>query len=144
VAEGNAREALLRVSKRLGVEPGYPGGERPASAGSFSGGEVGVGAAILAPEDELLVAEVRGALTRLADVLGAAEHPESVQRILVATLDGAEMTMRGELMRGRCERLLALMPSFVFLIALPIVPEDEAFDLSQRTAELLEETRHQP
>lgn len=66
-----------------------------------------------------------------------------MQKLLAATLDGAEMTMRGELMRGRCERLPALMPSFVFLVALPIVPEGEAFDLSQRTVELPEEARRQ-
>jgi hypothetical protein len=137
VAEGNARQALLRVAKRLSVELGYAGAGTPLHADPFAGGRREAQANILDPEDELLVAEVRSGLTRLAEALGAAEHPEAVQRLLATTLDGAEMRMRAELMRGRCERLSALMPSFVFLVALPIVPEDEAFDLSQRTAELL-------
>jgi hypothetical protein len=46
--------------------------------------------------------------------------------------------MRGELMRGRSEQLPALMPSFVFLVALPIVHQDRAFALSEQTFELLE------
>jgi hypothetical protein len=143
VAEGNAREALLRVARRLSVELGYADGANSTQTDSFLGGQREAGADILDSEDEQLVAEVKGSLARLADALGAAEHPEAVQKLLAATLDGAEMTMRGELMRGRCERLPALMPSFVFLVALPIVPEGEAFDLSQRTVELLEQARRQ-
>jgi hypothetical protein len=144
VAEGNAREAVLRVADRLSSELGHGGAEDPARVGAFSGGEREARTDILHPEDELLVARVRSGLTRLADALGAAEQPEAVQRVLAATLDGAEMTMRGELMRGRCERLPALMPSFVFLVTLPVVSQDEAFDLSQRTIELLEDARRQP
>jgi hypothetical protein len=143
VAEGNAREALLRVAKRLSVELGYADGGDTTLGASLSGGQAEAQADTLDPKDERLVAEVRHGLARLADALGAAEHPEPVQRLLTATLDGAEMMMRRELMRGRCERLPALMPSFVFLVALPIAPQDEAIELSQRTIDLLEEARRQ-
>ena len=55
-----------------------------------------------------------------------------------AALDGAEMVMRGELVSGNAGQLPALMPSFVFLVALPVVTEDEALDLSKRMARLVE------
>jgi hypothetical protein len=131
------------VADRLSIELGYPGNGDIPEAGSFSGDEGEPRAGTLDPEDELLVAKVRGALTQLADALGTAEQAEPAQRLVDATLNGAEMTMRGELMRGRCERLPALMPSFVFLVALPIVHQDEAFELSQRTFELLTDVRRE-
>jgi hypothetical protein len=52
-------------------------------------------------------------------------------------LDGAELVMRGELIRGNGTRLGALVPSFVFLVTLPMVEQDEALALSQRAGELL-------
>lgn len=141
MAEGDAREALLRVAGRLCVELGYQAdGAAPGPALSWGpGGELRADA--LGPDDELLIATVKSGLTRLAAVLGAAGQPAAAHRLLEATLDGAEMTMRGELLRGRCERLPALLPSFVFLVALPLVHQNKAFELSQRTFELLEEAR---
>jgi len=47
--------------------------------------------------------------------------------------------MRGELLAGDAERIAILMPSFVFLVVLPIVGQDEALALSRRTAQLVEE-----
>jgi hypothetical protein len=55
-----------------------------------------------------------------------------------AALDGAELVIRGELVRGNADRLADLMPSFVFLVTLPIVDQDEALALSRRAAELVE------
>ncbi len=46
--------------------------------------------------------------------------------------------MRGELVMGNADRLPALMPSFVFLVVLPVVGQDRAFELSKRTSTLLE------
>jgi hypothetical protein len=46
--------------------------------------------------------------------------------------------MRGELMRGNSAQLPTLMPSFVFLVALVVVDQDRALELSARTAELIE------
>ena len=54
-----------------------------------------------------------------------------------AALDGVEMVIRGELVRGNAGQLPALMPSFVFVVTLPIVKQDEALTLSQRTSELI-------
>lgn len=49
--------------------------------------------------------------------------------------------MRGELARGNANQLPALMPSFVFLVTLPIVEQDEALNLSRRASELLDGAR---
>jgi hypothetical protein len=40
---------------------------------------------------------------------------------------------------GNDARLPQLMPSFIFLVALPIVEQDRALELSRRTSELIEE-----
>ncbi len=45
--------------------------------------------------------------------------------------------MRSELMAGR--RVSTAMPSFVFLIAMPVFDREEALELSQRAAALLEQ-----
>lgn len=42
--------------------------------------------------------------------------------------------MRGELVSGNA----ALMPSFVFLVTLPVVDQDRALELSRRAAQLVE------
>ena len=55
-----------------------------------------------------------------------------------AAIDGAELVMRGELLSGNADRLPALMPSFVFLVALPVVDQDRALELSRRTIELID------
>jgi hypothetical protein len=49
--------------------------------------------------------------------------------------------MRGELLSGNAAQLPQLLPSFVFLVALPIVDQDRALELSRRTSELIEEER---
>ena len=46
--------------------------------------------------------------------------------------------MRGELVSGNAAQLPALMPSFVFLVALPVVDQDRALELSRRTERLVE------
>jgi hypothetical protein len=46
--------------------------------------------------------------------------------------------MRGELVSGNAARLPALMPSFVFLVTLPVVDQDRAIELSRKTARLVE------
>lgn len=139
MAAGDGREALLRVASRLSIELGYADGEDLPAVRSLRGEET-TQMDFLDAEDELLVTEVRLGLARMAHALGAAARAEASQRLVSAALDGAEMTMRGELMSGRSEQLPALMPSFVFLVALPIVPQDRAFELSRRAFELLEET----
>jgi hypothetical protein len=46
--------------------------------------------------------------------------------------------MRGELVRGNAGELPALMPSFVFMVALQVVDQDRALELSQHTSRLIE------
>jgi hypothetical protein len=133
----NQSEALPAVADQLSVELGYAeGGELPA-AHSTLGGE-GAMAGILNSEDELLVAQVRHGLAKVAAALGGGDSDNSSRSAVGAALDGAEMVMRGELVRGKAGRLPALMPSFVFLVALTVVDQDRALELSKRTSALLE------
>jgi hypothetical protein len=129
---------LLRVADRLRREVGDPAAEETPGEGLIRG-EGNLQAAALEPEDELLVAKVRRELARIACALTGDNGTEAQRPLLVAALDGAEMTMRGELMRGHHERLPALLPGFVFLVALPIVDRNEAYELSRRTLELVDE-----
>jgi hypothetical protein len=92
----------------------------------------------LSEADEKVVATARAALAQIAEALEA-KMPTSIPGIGVsALLGGAEMLMRSEIAKGTPPS--ALMPSFVFLVALPLVDREEALELSQRTANLLEET----
>jgi len=86
----------------------------------------------------MLVTRMRRALARVAAALDG-EGPKGASECAIgAALDGAEMVMRGELVRGNAAQLPALMPSFVFLVALPLVDQDRALELSQRSAQLVE------
>ena len=135
---GNEREALLGVADQLSIELGYAEGEEVAGAHSPLGGEDGAMAGILNSEDELLVAKVRWGLAKVAAALGGGGPDGASGRAVGAALDGAEVVMRGELVMGNASRLPALMPSFVFLVALPVVDQDRALELSRRTSELIE------
>jgi hypothetical protein len=137
VLAGNEREALLAVADQLSSELGYAEGQEPPGAGSPLGGE-GPMAGILDSEDELLVARVRSGLAKVAAALNGESSAGASRSAVGAALDGAEMVMRGELVSGNAARLPALMPSFVFLVALPLVDQDRALELSQRSAQLVE------
>ena len=136
---GDQREALLRVADQLCAEFGGADGEQEVhSARSLFGGSGGGAMGVLSPQDESLVATVRWGLERVAAAAGAARPEGADQSAVSAALDGAELVMRGELARGSATQLPALMPSFVFLVTLPIVEQDEALKLSQRTSELID------
>lgn len=131
-------EELLRVVDELSAELGYPEGEDEVPrAGSSQHGEGGL-RGMLSPEDESLVAAMRRGLAKVAAAAAAAHPGGSPSAGAGAALDGVEMVMRGELVSGNAEHLPSLMPGFVFLVALSIVEQDEALDLSQRTSELIE------
>jgi hypothetical protein len=91
----------------------------------------------LSSDDELLVGRVRTALATIAARLRA--DVENASAPFRAPLDAAETVMRGELMTRRDLQLARLLPSLVFLVALPIVDQDRALALSQRTVELIDE-----
>lgn len=137
VLVGRDRKALPEVADQLSVELGYAEGEELPSAHSTLGGE-GAMAGILNSEDELLVAGVRHGLAKVAAALDGEGSGGTSGRAVGAALDGAEMVMRGELVRGKAELLPALMPSFVFMVALTVVDQDRALELSRRTSALLE------
>lgn len=89
----------------------------------------------LTPEQEALVLLARQNLNRFASALGA-EHPKMVSETTYnALLDGAETALRSELASG--VPITRVMPSLIFLVALPMVSDEEALQLSQRTAALL-------
>jgi hypothetical protein len=89
-------------------------------------------------EDEKLVAGLKSCLGRLASAARSGRG-EPVQAAAVRRrLDGAEFVMRREIMMGQGERLPQLLPSFVFLVVLPLLGHTEALHLSERAAQLLD------
>jgi hypothetical protein len=138
VLAGNEREALLRVADRLSLELGYSeGGDIPRADSAW--GERAVMAGILNSEDELLVAEIRRGLAKVAAAARGGEELDGAdEKSVGAALDGAEMVMQGEIAMGNAGRLPALLPGFVFLVALPVVDQDRALELSKRCGQLVE------
>jgi hypothetical protein len=94
---------------------------------------------MLSAEDEGLVATLRQSLANVAAAADPARR-EPRDEAVRAALDGAELVIRGELVSGNAQQLPSLMPSFVFLVTLPIIDQDKALDLARRTAELVEDT----
>lgn len=129
---------LVAVADQLSGELGYTGGERLVGASSGLRGN-GAISGVLAPEDEDLMAALREALAKIAAAIGGEEHGSRDHGATSATLDGIEMVIRGELLRGNASRLPELLPSFVFLVALPVGEQDEAIALSQKAAKLVEQ-----
>jgi len=135
VQAGNYGEVLIQVADELCLELGFIGtGEVPGARSSL--GEEGVMAGILSVAEESLVTRLRISLARLSTALGAGVAGRG-GRAVEAALDGAEMVVRGELVSGNADQLERLMPSFVFLVALPVVEQDRALALSRRAAELI-------
>lgn len=133
---GGEREALAELADELCAELGYPatGGvvdqpqpDEPAAL-VFGG--------LLSPEQEQLVATARRSLARIAAALGVGRSKAISETTYQALLDGAALVMRNELAAGHPVK--DLMPSFVFLISLPLVDQDKALELSRRTSTLLE------
>lgn len=136
VAAGDEREALLRAADLLCAELGYPAeAEEAPGARSLRSGDGMAG--VLSPQDESLVAELRRKLAGVAAAAGPSQPDDPPEGAVGAALDGMEMVIRGELVSGNLHRLALLMPSFVFLVTLPIVAQDEALRLSRRTGELV-------
>ncbi len=132
---GDHGEALIQVADELCLEIGYIGiSEVPGARSTL--GEEGVMAGVLSPAEESLVRRLRASLARITAALGRGLGG-SGGRAVEAALDGAEMVIRGELVSGNASQLPGLLPSFVFLVALPIVEQDRALALSRRSAELI-------
>jgi hypothetical protein len=137
VGAENYGEVLLRVADQLCEELGYVDpGAVPESRTTAA--ENSAMSHLLDAGDAALVTRLKTALAKIAMALG--DGPEdSPTRPVQAVLEGVELVIRGEIVRGNVARLPRLMPSFVFLVALPIVEQDRALELSRRTSELIEE-----
>lgn len=137
---GDEGETLLRIVRQIRSEIGRgPSGERLSAAIPTFGGNAGHPAAAgLGPEDEEFVAAIREGLAELARAVGVESLEVEQQQTVLAALDGAELVTRGQLALGRPEQLRLLLPSFVFLVALPIVEQDQALSLSRRVGELVD------
>ncbi len=133
---------LVRIADELCAELGYTG-LFPAFGARSPLAEEGLMAGILIPADEALAGRLRMGLAKIAAALGFGPDGPRPQAVLAA-LDGAEMVIRGELMTGNADHLPRMMPSFVFLVALPIVEQDRALALSRRTAELISRASESP
>jgi hypothetical protein len=127
------RSGLLEALSELCAETGRGPAAEEAPAGESAAEALQT--VRLSSEDEALVAGLRAGLTRLAGV-GRSEPRAAVR----GALDGAEFVARGELIVGHRARLSDLLPSFVFLVLLPLNGSAEALRLSERAARLLERT----
>jgi hypothetical protein len=137
VPAGNYGGVLIEVADQLCAELSYAeSGGIPGALSTLA--EEGVMARMLSPKDESLVSSVREGLARVAAAVAAGSVEPSLRAVQIA-LDGAEMVMRGELVSGNEDRLPSLMPSFVFLVALPTVGQNRALALSRRAQSLVEE-----
>ncbi len=137
VPAGTHGELLLQVADQLCAELGFPEAGPVAGAHSVLGVK-GVMGGILTPEDETLARRMREGLARIAAALGFDGTGERARVVSVA-LDCAEMALRGELVSGNVGQLPQLLPSLVFLVAMPLVDRERALELSRRTTELIAE-----
>jgi hypothetical protein len=137
---GDEREALRRAADRLCAELGYSGAWEAPPLGQSLLAQSDLDSMLgrLDPEDESLVAAIRRGLARMAAALSAGRPASMPKREIAVVLDATELVMRGELAKGNADQLPALMPSFVFLVAMSIVEQDEALELSRRAAQLVE------
>ena len=131
-------EALLRVADQLSAELGYAEGEEIPGGRLAAGRRRGAAGGHPQRRRRAAGGESATGLAKVAAAVGDESSDGAPASAVGAALDGAEMVMRGELLRGNAARLPALMPSFVFLVTLPVVDQDRALELSQRTAELIE------
>jgi hypothetical protein len=139
VAVGSECEALSDVADRLCTEFGYPlEVDLPTSWPSSSEGERSTLFGSLSPEDERLIAAARRTLVRIGHAVRTKRPTNVPDATIGALLDGAELVMRDELAKGK--RLSTVLPSVVFLVAVPAVDLDEALELAERAAALLNET----
>ena len=109
--------------------------EVEASTGRFAqrlewcGGAANRLVGYLEPEDEELVASLMASLVRIAAAVRSPTSTDTSEAAVSAALDGAELVIRGEIMMGNRRHLPTLLPSFVFLVTLPSIKEDQALDL---------------
>jgi len=85
--------------------------------------------------DGNLLAGLRAALARVAEEQGLKPHSDvSTVRAVRAVLDGAQLTARTELLSGNEEEVRRLIPTFVYLVVLPVAGENAARHAFERAA----------
>jgi hypothetical protein len=139
MAAGDEGTVWAGIVDRLCAEFGYDGAIEelpPSYLGRPYGSLFGD---LLSPEEEELIAEARRTLARVAVAVGTEDHEGAPEKTICLLLDGAEWVMRGELARGN--PLSAALPSFIYLVAVSALKQDEALALSHRASVLLEESR---
>lgn len=139
VAEGPAlkgieRKRLLRVLSDLSEGEGDEARAQHGQAEELAAGRPFD--ARLGEDDEQLVTELRAGLAKLAG--SRRGEPVDGTAAVQGALDGAEFVVRGDLLSGRGARLPQLLPSFVFLVLLPLLGKPEALRAAERAARLLD------
>jgi len=86
-------------------------------------------------EDELLLAGILEALSRLADF--HRRRPGEGEPAVRAVLDGAHMTIRSEILTGNSSELNQLLPALAFLVVLPLTGEGPAHHVAERATQLI-------
>jgi hypothetical protein len=136
---GDEGAALLRIVRQLAREMGSASGRRWPAAASLGTRSYLLPGTDLGPQEEDFVAAMRAALAEVAEAAGAGSLAQPRERAVIAALDGAELVTRGQLAVGRPEQLRGLLPSFIFLLALPIMQQNDALATSERARNLIEE-----
>jgi hypothetical protein len=137
VGAGSYGEAVLRAVDRL--RAGLPCAEPEAAvaaAASLAEGRLttdGLGVA-----EERLVSGLRAGLAEIAMTFSVETVGPELDAVRFA-LDSAEMVIRGTLISDQEAELPRLMPSLVFLTALPVIEHDRAIELSRRASQLIGE-----
>jgi hypothetical protein len=86
-------------------------------------------------EDEQLVVGLRTGLERLAD--SRRQKPGEGAAAVCAALDGAQLAARCDILMGQTGQLCQLLPTFAYLVVLPVSGDAEALLVAERAARLL-------
>ena len=139
VRAGIERDQLLAVAAELETGLGYEAVAGKREDGAPQGIARRSFAEMLSEEDVHLIEAITAALARVASAVGQGQQLSETPNAIEGAIDGAEMVMWGELVRGSgASKLAAMLPGFVFLVVLPLVGREEALRISERVGELLE------
>jgi hypothetical protein len=139
VSAGDPGEIVLRVADQLCAELGCSEEGADMADVRLSNRQGDGVSAVLPAQEESLVRTIKRKLFQIATAASVVKIEGPPPDAVSAALDGAEMVMRGELVSGNADRLLSMMPSFVFLVTVPVVEHGQALALSRRTAKLIEQ-----
>lgn len=134
---GRDSEAVLRAVDRLRASlPCASPQATVAASASLAAGAPAAGA--LGVDEERFLAGLRAGLAGIAMSFSEEAAGPELDAVRFA-LDSAEMVIRGTLISKHETELPRLMPSLVFLTALPVIEHDRALALSRRATQLIGE-----